>query len=666
MLTGCRRRHAIWFEDVFVDTMQKGQMMRRRRFVGFVGWCALMCFCVAAWGETLYVGPEGNDAWSGKTARAHAGTDGPMATVSAAVAALRKVEASRPREIILTAGEYYLDRPIVLDERDSGLVIRGAEGGKVYLFGGKQVTGWRPDGDGLYAAMLPEVKAGEWDFRAIVVNGRLCERSRLPEAGTFVHASEFNVSWMSTTGGGWQRKPTAEELTTMKYRPEDIGAWFDSNNAEITVYHMWDESMVGVSGIDRENHRITFSSPAGHPPGAFGVKKYVLWNLREGMTRPGQWYLDRTAGKVVYRPMPKEDMKTATILAPTMESIIRIRGSAESPAENITIRGLCLSITGTPLVAGGFGAGRFDGAVDLSNARDCKLLDLEVFNVAGQGIKARGPGLEVRGCHIHNTGACGLRFGSDNAQIIDNHIHHIGRMYPSAIGLQSSGNNFLVRHNAIHDTPYSAVTGGGRDNLYEYNLMYHAMQELHDGAGIYIFGGKGVVIRSNFIRDIIDTGGYGASAYYLDETCEGCTVEGNLSVGIARPSHNHMAKSNTIRNNVFVIEGDATLTWARSSEYTFEKNIVRATGSITFSNFGGITTFRDNLLYSGTGRIIGEKMSRYSAEGSAAIKAGDGNVFADPLLTEYGTGRVAVSAESPAVKMDISLIDVSSAGPRRR
>ncbi|MCY2995424.1 MAG: hypothetical protein NTY19_47300 [Planctomycetota bacterium] len=86
----------------------------------------------------------------------------------------------------------------------------------------------------------------------------------------------------------------------------------------------------------------------------------------------------------------------------------------------------------------------------------------------------------------------------------------------------------------------------------------------HDGAGIYITFCKRIVLRGNFIYDSIDTGGYGASAYYLDEQAEDCLVEDNLSVRVARPSHNHMARKNTLRNNVFVCAGDATLTFPRS------------------------------------------------------------------------------------------------------
>jgi len=69
----------------------------------------------------------------------------------------------------------------------------------------------------------------------LAVADRLCPRARLPREGTFTHLTEFKVPWMSTTGGGWKRKPTSEELTTMKYHPEDLGPRLDVRNAEVIV-----------------------------------------------------------------------------------------------------------------------------------------------------------------------------------------------------------------------------------------------------------------------------------------------------------------------------------------------------------------------------------------------------------------------------------------------
>jgi len=614
--------------------------------------------------STFYVAPNGSDSWKGRKPAPNADrTDGPFATLATACSAAQQMGTKQPRKVIIQSGQYFLNKPLVLTDKDAGLTIEAAAGAKVYLYGGRKITGWKKDGGKLYSAALHDVKQRKWDFRALVVNGRFCRRARLPEEGFFTHQSTFNVPWMTSTGGGWKRKPTNEELTSLKYRPEDLGGWLDINNAELTVYHMWDESLVGVSAIDEKSHTLTFANPSGHPPGAFGVKKYVVWNIREGMTKPGQWYLDRTAGKVVYQPLPGEDIADSPVFAPTIESIIQIKGTRNKPAGNITIRGLTLSVTTTPLMAGGFGAGRFDGAVSIVSGRNCRLLDLEIFNVGGQGVKVSGSNLRIEGCHVHHTGACGIRFGGAGSVVTNNYIHHVGLTYPSAIGLQGGGKDNEISHNEIHDTPYTAINWGGERNRIENNLIYRAMLELHDGGGIYCFAGRGLVLRGNFIRDIPDTGGYGSSAYYLDERSENCIVEGNLSLRVGRPTHNHMAKNNTIRNNVFICDEDARFTFPRSSDFVFEKNIVYAKGKIVFDNTNALSAFENNILYSAEGKVQGNKMSRYSRTGSEQLQPDD-NLFADPLLVEFEKGRVSFAAKSPAVKLGIEPIDVSDAGRR--
>ncbi|MBN1806433.1 MAG: right-handed parallel beta-helix repeat-containing protein [Sedimentisphaerales bacterium] len=615
----------------------------------------------------FYVAVNGSDSWSGRLPNANSQrTDGPFATLEAACKAARRGDTERRRTIVIQGGQYFFDEPLVLTGRDAGLTIESEQGAKACIYGGRKVSGWKRDGEKFYSADLSGVKDGSWDFRALVVNGRFCPRARLPEKGYFEHLSSFNVPWMSSTGGGWKRKPTEEELTTLKYRSEDLGPWLDINNAEVTVYHMWDESMVGVRRMDSDSNTLTFTTPAGHPPGAFGVKRYVIYNVREGMTKPGQWYLDRSAGKVVYRPVAGEDMAKAEVIAPTIESIIRIEGTRDRPVEDITIKGLTLSVTTTPLRAGGFGAGRFEGAVNITSANNCRLIDLEIVNVGGQGIKASGNNLLVEYCHVHHTGACGIRCSGTGCVVSDNHIHDVGLTYPSAIAMQGGGKECRIIHNEIHETPYTAVNCGGQNNRIENNLIYHAMQELHDGAGIYCFAGNGLILRGNFIRDIIDTGGYGASAYYLDERSENCLVEGNLSVGIARPSHNHMAQRNTIRNNVFISDGDARLTFPKSSDYTVEKNIICAKDKIVLENIDAISRLENNILFSKAGIVQARKLKNYSASDTYQLKPEAGNLFHDPLIVEFGRGTVKLAPDSPVTRLGIKLIDVSGAGRRNR
>lgn len=611
--------------------------------------------------NTFYVAVDGDDSWSGRIPKTNVDrTDGPFATLHTAC------RAAKSGKVIVQAGQYFFDEPLVLNHRNKGLTIESAPGANVCLFGGRKIGGWKKEGETFYSANLPGVKEGQWDFRALIVNGRYCPRARLPEKGFFTHLNRFDVPWMSTTGGGWKRKPTREQLTTLKYQPGDIGPWLDIKNAELTIYHMWDESLVGLKAMNTESRTLTFAKPSSHPPGAFGVKKYVIWNIREGMTEAGQWYLDRTAGKLVYWPLPGEDMTQAEVIAPTIESIIRIRGTKENPIKDITIRNITLSVTTTPLETGGFGAGRYDGAVSIASAENCRLIGLEIVNVGGQGIKASGNNLHVERCHVHHVGACGIRCRGAECVVADNHIHDIGLTYPSAIALQGGGKDCRISHNEIHDCPYTAINCGGERNHIEHNLIYHAMKELHDGGGIYCFAGKGLVLRGNFIRDIIDTGGYGASAYYLDERSENCLVEGNLSIGIVRPSHNHMAHNNTIRNNVFVSHSDIRITFPKSSDYIFERNVLHAKGKIVFENPDAVMALRRNVLFSADGIVQGRKLKNYTRVGDGSLDATEDNVLTDPMLIEYERGKVIFSAESPALELGIESIDVSDAGPRFR
>ncbi|HUT90025.1 MAG TPA: hypothetical protein VMY37_11040 [Thermoguttaceae bacterium] len=196
----------------------------------------LIAISASAHGATFVVAPSGKDD--------HPGTkEQPLATLEAARDAARKAGAG-PHRIVVMPGECFLTETFELDARDNGLTIEAGEGGKAALYGGVLVTGWRRDGEELWCADLPGLKEGTWDFRALVAGGRMPQRARLPESGTFLHRSVFDVRWLSSVGGGWERKPTQEELTTMQYDPRDVPATLEVRNAEVRVYH----SPRGTSG----------------------------------------------------------------------------------------------------------------------------------------------------------------------------------------------------------------------------------------------------------------------------------------------------------------------------------------------------------------------------------------------------------------------------------
>ena len=203
-----------------------------------IGAGSTLTVCAAA--PTWYVGTNGNDAWSGTLPVPNeAGTDGPKATLVAARDASRE-QAGQERRIELGEGRFFLDQSLELDPRDAKLTLAGAGMGKTILYGGRRIEGWAKAGDQLWVAKLPEDQP-DWSFRILVVNDAIQERARVPETGYLEHETKFPVRWMSTAGGGWERKPTELELTTMRYREGDIPADLRVANSEVTVCHMWDE-----------------------------------------------------------------------------------------------------------------------------------------------------------------------------------------------------------------------------------------------------------------------------------------------------------------------------------------------------------------------------------------------------------------------------------------
>ncbi len=600
----------------------------------------------------IYVGPEGKDNWPGTS-------EEPKKTIQSAIESARE-KGPEKSEIIVKGGEYFLKKPVILTPEDSGLQIRGAEGEKITLFGGIEVTGWKKQGQYYTAAVdMPD----EFRFRFLGVGGEPAERSRLPEEGFYEHQSVFDVNWMGTVGGGWQRKPTETELSTLKYKNGNVLDRADINNVEITVYHMWDESMTGVKSIDRKTNTVTFTTPTGHPPGAFGIKRFVVFNSAEGLKQPGQWYYNRSEKKIVYWPREGQDMSSQRAFIPVLHSVLRIEGKADEPVNDVVIRNIGISLANTELKSGGFGGGRYGGAVLVRDAEACAFGDCRIFDTTGIGFKAvRMNKSLVSSCEIYHCGAGGIKIEGSHNIIRSCKVHDIGLVYPSGIGVWThEGKENLIESNEIYNTSYTAIVCRNDRNKIYNNYMHHVMQVLHDGGGIFITLCDGVHIRGNLISDVADTGGYGSSAYYLDEMTTGCVVEENVSLNTARPSHNHFANNNTIRNNIFIQFGDMRLTFPRSTEYTFVKNVVLCTGDILFRNIDAIETFKDNVIWSKTGNITNDVLERYELLRNEPVPEGQ-NLYKNPKIHQIRKGAITFEEFSPARRLGIKEVDVSGAG----
>lgn len=616
------------------------------------------------------------------------GDDTAPGTAEKPVARLeRAVELARTSgfHVIRIHGGVYEQVTLMLDARDNGLAIEAAEGETPVLMGGYVATGWHSDGDHFLACDIPEVKDGTLDFRSPIVNGRFPERARYPEEGALLHTSVFSSHWMSTAAGGWDVKPTHEQLTTMAYDGDDLGSWLDVKNAEVQIFHSWDDSLMGLSSIDTERKTVTFSKEAGHPPGAFArhdsqnpkQKNYIVWNIREGMTRPGQWYLDRTRGKMVYWPRPGETAETLRVIIPTQQHVIHIASQNDVAVANITVRGLEIMGTTTPLDSAGFGATKMPGMIEcVGDVSKITLEQLHLHHPGGTAIKAVPvdklipSAISIRDCRIEHCGGCGISlFDVQESSAEDCRVLYTGEIYTSAIALTIRGHSNRIAHNEVAFCPYSAITSGGVANRVEENFIHDFMNVLDDGAAVYCYGLKHGLYRGNVTIGSAIKGRI-AHAYYLDELSDGSVVEDNLAIDTCWASHNHMSENCTLRNNLFLDRGDTKITLTRCHHFFFERNVMVAGGTISIHGSADrFTSFFNNLLVSHVGKTINHwyEPENYSGLGEEPMVFDHGNTYEDPGVVVSSDYRVTVTRPELLRERGIVLrMDFSAAGPRNK
>ncbi|MFC2113461.1 right-handed parallel beta-helix repeat-containing protein [Bacteroidota bacterium] len=622
--------------------------------------------------NTWYVSPTGSDANNGSEAS-------PFLSLSQALEVSRQVQGEK--HIVVKEGNYY-GINLVINSSDSLLTIEAEKGASPILFGGQIIENWQKEGDFLYAA-LEGTRNRDWDFRMIQVNGEWRNRARLPEKGAFTHLNEFNVRWLSSEAGGWERKPTIEERTTLKYKPEDLSPDIDINNAELTIYHEWDESLVGLKAKDIKNHILEFENASQHPPGAFASRNpnaqtFVVWNTKEGMLNPGQWYLDRTRERLYYWPKEGENETNIEVVVPRFQNIIAFNEGAS----NVIIKGLTLSSTSTELITGGYGALKFEGAISGSGVSNISLTNLDIVNVGGWAVKLRGDDINITNSEIKNCGAGAIHYRGENVNISHNMLHDIGLIYYSALGISGSGNYNTISHNEIWNMPYCGIGGVGSNSLIDGNIIHNIKTFMHDGGAMHMGWHKKTVLSNNVVLSNPKSGII-VYAYYFDENCDSCVAENNLAYNTTVPVLAHMTRNCTYRNNIFLDNGPQIIKYANSFNMVFDKNILVAEsiefegpseksannvegklGKVmsAYSSANGIISWQNNIFHSISGNITHKVKAQYATFETISLQPVQGTIFTDPVIEGISTGILTYGENSPAKANGIQLRDFSSAG----
>lgn len=524
----------------------------------------------------IHVSTYGDDRWTGRFESPNVGrTDGPLATLAAARDRIRKLRDAGELPIggavvRVQAGTYELRESLRFEAQDSGkpdapIVYEAAEKQHVRLLGGRRVTKWTAVTDerakarfnaralphimqaDLYAMGLTEKDFGAFSCRGhggnktpshleLFFNGEPMQITRWPKK-----------SDLPNEGFAYIAEPVSKEaFVSATPLPKN---WGEDNDIWGVGYwyHDWGCNTPPIARVDAATNTVH----TGEPHGVYGYRtnaRYFLVNIFEELTSPGEWYLDRTTGKVYF--WPPSPISTGEVVVSTLgEPLLDFQN-----ASDITVRGMDIGFT------------RGD-AVQLVDGRGVLISRCEIHNVGNDGVNfVRGHNHRVMGCEIHHVGDCATRVNAGNLKTLEpadhvihsNHMHHAAlwsRTYHSFVNLHGVG--VTVSHNLMHDHVHAAVFFNGNDHVIEFNEFYNVCLEGDDCGTMYAgrhFEWQGNTIRYNFIHRVGHAGRntWGAFGTYLDDGCGGANIYGNVFQYMYKASLCGGGVNTAVHDNIYI------------------------------------------------------------------------------------------------------------------
>jgi hypothetical protein len=649
------------------------------------GFGLLLCLGLASCAPQadFYVAVNGDDANPGTKSK-------PFATVARARDAVRQIhkatpQLAKPIMVFIGGGFYSLKEPLVFTPEDYSTMYFANPNDEAILSGGQFITGWREISPGRWEAHLPDVAAGKWNFSQLYVNDQRRPRPVLPKDGYY-----FVAGQMAPTQG--------QNPDRFRFKPGEFRAdWHNLGDIEVTTFHLWTMDRLRIKNVDESQHVVTFTGPThSHQQAPLSrATWYRLENVREALTQPGEWYLDRSTGVLTVLAMPGEDLRKTRVVAPRLSHVVRFDGRKDTSVHDITLAGLTIAHNSWNTPERGYGFPQadvvVDGAVTAHYTEQCRLEQCVIRHTGtwaidwGDGCKANG----ITACELFDLGAGGVKIGpyklgweADTNKWVSacvvsgNAIQHGGRILPAAVGVwigHASSN--LVVQNEIADFYYSGMSIGWRwgagfspahHNKVRQNHIYdigHGV--LSDMAGIYTLGeSPGTELVGNHIHDV-SRARYGGWGIYFDEGSANIVVESNLVYRTQDAGlHQHYGTDNIVRNNIFAFGTNGQMRLSnpkKSGVITIAHNIFYWQTDKLFEVEHAFekVNLSSNLYW----RAGGEPVKFFKGEALAEwSKREPGTIVTDPLFAAPERGDFRFKSDLAAKQIGFRSFDVSDSG----
>lgn len=492
-----------------------------------------------------------------------------------------------------------LAKPIMIDSvlqpRDAGrLIIRGANGRRVRLFGSRPVKKWvKVKNKSKSRVVVWEADVSGFKLAdqldALFMDGKMMTLARYP-----------NINPKLPYSGGWAYVPgrwismyhfpkeePAGSRSEMLVGDKDWHNWAVPTEGRIVIFprQRYGSSYVRIADLDRAGKRLKFAKNICDVPRPGDT--YILSGFREELDDFGEWYHDLKGEKVYFIAPKGKDPNKSLVTIPTTGAIFKLDNAHNVSIENFELcagrmavdtKGCSfISIRGCSIHD--FSAHR---TIEFAWGHNNELRDSDIFNVAGSAV--------------HITGG-----GITKPNLVENcYIHHVAMLDHSSSAIFMEGQGYKIKRNLFHDLPGWAVFHTGNHHELTDNRVHHYMLETEDGGAFYTCnsnGGIETVTAGNWISHGIGfakAAGYGPLSFY------------NNSHGLyfdSGPNHGYIYDNviERVSGMAFKVDGNNTQVVSNNVLYlTGRPELLRWSYAMNLSSkkSEGVDDFREGVAYS--------------------------------------------------------------------
>jgi hypothetical protein len=507
----------------------------------------------------FYVAPEGSDQNPGTI-------DKPFASLEAARDAIRllKTRNAFPGDgvtVWIRRGLYPRDKTFELDTQDSGAspdapVIYSAYKNEIIHFsGGKVLDGWEPVTDKEALNRMPaesrnkvlvvDLKAAGitsypdfkpysiWTKRPELINSNgmmLYFKTKPMELARWPNEGFDKIRDIPADSGGEFRGVKVNKKGQFYVDVERAKRWEGEKDLWCRGFFavQYADANESVKTLDVETGLIELNPPYYYygykksQEGIWNASLYCIANALSELDQPGEYKVDRQAGKIYFwppAPVKKGDAEIAYLGTP----LVKIQN-----VSNVTFHGFILDGTRSAgvFISGGNGV-RFEKCIVRNTGDDAIVIQ-------------KGTHHSIIGCDISGSSDGGIRVsGGDRPtltpcnHLIENcllyNLSKWDQTYTPAV--RAEGVGITVRNCSMHDLPHTAIIFSGNDNIFEYNEIYSVGYATTESGSIYTgrdFSFYGNEIRYNYFHDLYGPDLRHGGAIHLDDAVSGIRVHGNI------------------------------------------------------------------------------------------------------------------------------------------